>query len=244
MEKRAQVTIFIVIGIILVASIAVFFLIKGKVINKPEVTPETQNIYSFIEECIKQTGEEVVYRISNNGGYYFSPEFSTESGVPIYYSEGKNYMPAKKNIEDEISDFVSKKLFFCARNFADFPDYKIKQSEIKTETSILDNKVILNIEYPLEITKGEKTNYLSNFENIEIPARLGIIYNAVYNLTQEQLTSNAICLNCLSDIVSINDLYVDMIDYDDETMLFIFRDENSKINNQSLKFIYASRYKK
>ena len=241
-KRKAQATIFIIIAIVLVAGVIIFFLVRQSILMQ-EVSSETQPIYSFVEDCIQQTGIEIVYKTVSGGGYYFPTNFSTDSGVPIYYFDGKSYIPTKKQIENEISYFTNEKLFFCTRNFVNFPDFEIKQGEIKTETKIQSGKIILDVNYPLTITKGEKTTSFKRFKDIEIPVRLGIIYDSIYNLTQEQLTSNAICLTCLSEITSKNDLYVDMMDYDDEIVLFSFRDENSKINNESLEFIYANKFK-
>ena len=96
--------------------------------------------------------------------------------------------------------------------------------------------------YPIKITKGESTSTIEDFK-AEISIRFGIVYDSVEELMQEQLTSEGICLSCLLNISLENDLYVDLMDYDDETVLFIFIDENSKINNESLVWIFANKYK-
>jgi hypothetical protein len=33
-----------------------------------------------------------------------------------------------------------------------------------------------------------------------------------------------------------------MMDYDEETVIFIFRDENSIINNKTYEFVFANKY--
>ena len=39
-----------------------------------------------------------------------------------------------------------------------------------------------------------------------------------------------ICLTCLSDLAFDNDLFIDMGDYNNDSVLFVITDENSKIN--------------
>ncbi len=240
MEKRGQVTIFIIVAIILVSAIGGFFIIRDRIIEKP-LSTEASSVYLFVESCIKETGEEVIYWIGRGGGYYFPPEFSTETGIPYYFSDNKNYMPSKAEVEKEISNFVSEMLFFCTRNFINFPDLEINQGEIRTRTEVKDEEVILNIKYPLSITKGESTSRLEDFET-KIPMRLGIVYNSVEEFIKEQLTHEDICLSCILDISLKEDLYIDMIDYDSETVVFLFRDEYSKINNETFEFVFANRY--
>ncbi|GAG34547.1 unnamed protein product, partial [marine sediment metagenome] len=155
---------------------------------------------------------------------------------------GKSYIPSKEQIENEISDYVDKELFFCTMNFVDFPELEISQGEIKTRTTIEEDKVILNVNYPLSITKENNTALIEDFENIKIPVRLGVVYDSVEEIIQEQLSHESICLSCILEVSLENDLYVDMMDYDDETVIFIFRDENSKLNEVVFEFVFANKY--
>jgi len=239
-NKRSQVTIFIIISILIIALILIFFMFKGQ-IRQFLYSPEVESVYLFVDNCIDEVGSEVIYKIGENGGYYFPPNFSTESGIPYYYSNGKSYMPSKEEIEKEISFFVSEKLFFCTRNFIDFPNFEITQRDIKTKTTIKDDGVNLNINYPISITHGESTSIIEDLEK-EIPVRLGIVYDSIEKIIKEQLSHEDICLSCILDVSLENDLYVDMMDYDEETVIFIFRDENSIINNKTYEFVFANKY--
>jgi len=239
-NKRGQVTIFIIIAILIIASVLIFFMFKGQ-IKQSLYSPEVESVYLFVDNCIDKVGLEVIYKIGENGGYYFPPNFSTESGIPYYYSKGRSYMPSKEEIEKEISFFVNEKLFFCTRNFIDFLNFEITQEEIKTKTTIKDNKVDLNINYPISITHGDSTSLIEDFKK-EMPVRLGIVYDSIEKIIKEQLSNENICLSCILDVTLANDLYVDMMDYDNETIIFTFRDENSVINNKTYEFVFANKY--
>ena len=242
--KRAQATIFIIIAIVIVVGMVIFFLVRQSV-SKPGVSSDTQPIYSFVEECIKQTGKEVIYSIGETGGYY-------QLDMPYYYIDGKTYIPTKEEIEKEIAKGINLELSFCFDDFKNFPDYQTKQGETKTLTKILDDQVILNVNYPLTITKGEKTTQFSQFNDIKIPIRLGIIYTAADEVTQNQLKNQkysidgkvqeTYCLTCLSEIATANDVDIDTMDYDEETVIFFISDEISKINEQPFIFIFANKY--
>ena len=177
-SKSAQVTIFVIIAILIIAGISLYFVLRKEVPEKTDYSPETEGIYNFVQECLEQTSEEVIYNVGQRGGYYFPPELSTESGIPYYLINGKNYVPTKAEIENEISKFVSEKLFFCTRNFIGFSEYEIEQGEIKTKTQILEEVIILNTNYPLTISKGNSSSRIEDFEII-IPVCAGIVYNSV-----------------------------------------------------------------
>jgi hypothetical protein len=245
MKKRAQVTVFIIIAILIIAIIVLFFIFREKLLPEEKVDIQVQPIHSYVENCIKEIAEDAIYTIGRKGGYFLSPELSTESGVTYYFDKGKSYMPSKEIIENEISLYVDEMLFFCTKNFVDFPDFNVKQRRIKTKATITDDNVILNIEYPLSISKGETTHSFKRFEDIEISVRLGIIYNTMDEIMREQMTHKEnICLSCIVDLALKNDLYVEMQDYDDETVIFTFRDENIKLNEEDYRFTFANRYKR
>lgn len=98
-NKKSQITVFIIIGILLVAAIAAFLTsnVSLNSNNKNNMNyGETRPIYNFVQDCIKETGENAVYQIGKTGGYVITPEpmllFNEESdeGVAIYlYDAGK-----------------------------------------------------------------------------------------------------------------------------------------------------------
>jgi len=240
MKSRGQVTIFIIIAIIIVGAVALFFALREGIKEREAYTPEVAPIANFVEECIENTAEDVIYTIGQGGGYYFPPAFSTDSGIAYYLINNKSYMPSKKQIEEEISYFISSKLFFCTRNFVDFPEFEITQREIQTSSKIHENRVILNVKYPLTIKKGESRLRIKDFE-VEIPVRLGLVYSSVSGFIAEGI-EDGICLSCLLNISETHDLYVDMFDYDNETVIFIFKDENLKLNDVAFEFVFANKY--
>ena len=142
-EEKAQVTIFIIIAIVIIALIAVFLLAKENLLDfgKEKIAPEVKPIYSFVEECVKSTGENAVYYIGQTGGYFTAPNESTDFGIAYYYDKGNNYMPSKEKIEQELGSYVDFMLFFCVKGFEDFSDFQVKQEDSKTKAKISEGKV-------------------------------------------------------------------------------------------------------
>src|SRR3989344_3704129 len=133
MNKRGQLTIFIIVAIFIIGIVLIYFAFQQGLIQQP-LNPDAERVYNFVQTCIEEKSIETIYQVGENGGYFFPPNLSTDSGVLYYYLEGENLMPSKEQVEDEISFFLEQKLFFCTRNFVDFPDLEINQGEIKTQT--------------------------------------------------------------------------------------------------------------
>lgn len=243
-HKNAQITIFVIVAIIIVLVIALIFFFKesfGKSLTQEEIVFEqqVQEINSFVKSCVENSGYNVLYGVGQYGGYFFPSEFSTDSGVSYYIIDNKTDAPSKKRIEEEISYYVNEEIFLCVENFMDFPDINVRHGDRSVTTRIEDEEIILNVNYPLYITSSNLTSGLEDFEDIKIPIRLGIIYDVVLEIIQEQLEADNVCLSCLVNLGIENDLYVDMIDYDEDVIIFTIRDENSNIDNGFYEFKFA-----
>ena len=250
-NKKAQLTIFIIVGIILIASIALFFVFRGGI--KQEVTiPEAANVRNLVSNCIEEVGTEVIEQIGERGGCWKSDVGSrkseegcriSDSGLAIYYSNNTNYIPSKKEIEEEINLYIGEKLFFCTKNFVDFPELDISQRNIKVNSKINNEEIILDVDYFVSISKENNTNVLKDFKT-NIPIRLGIIYDSIVGIVRG--SSGEICLsgseNCILDVSLKNDLYVDMNDMNDNQVMFIVRDENSKLNGKPFEWVFVIDY--
>jgi hypothetical protein len=235
MNKKGQLTIFIIVGVILVASVALFFAFRGGLISEEGIVatiPETNSVNDFVFECVDEVGIDVINRIGDGGGYYFVPENSV-SGVTIYYFDGINFAPSKEEVEYEISQYVAENLFFCTNNFVDFKDVDVVQGDIEVVTTIGNEGVNLEINYPISVAKGEDIDLINDFDR-RISVRLGLIYDSLDYLIEEN--KDAICLTCLLE----NDLKININNIDDENVMFVVRDEN--LNGEVFEWAFAMRY--
>ncbi|MFH1325830.1 MAG: hypothetical protein ABIH49_03640 [archaeon] len=238
-SKRGQLTIFIIIGIVVIASAAVFFSVRNQ-IGLDFLGSETQPVSSFVQECVEKAGVEGIYSIGYGGGYLNVPEPSFYEIIPYYYLDGKNYMPEKEKIAEEISGYVDESVLKCTGNFSDFGDFQIEKGEISTSTRIDDNSVFLDVNFPLSVSKENNTNILKNFK-AEIPVRLGVVYDSIAEVMDKQ-TEQGICLSCITNVDKRNDIYTDIYDFENRTKIIVFRDENSKINGEAFEFVFANKY--
>lgn len=241
--KNAQVSVFIILALIIISVIGIYFILNSNLKNeKEEINPQIQPIYSYVDNCIKKTAEDAVSYVGYTGGYFENPELSTQSHIAYYFDKGENYMPSKEKIEQELGVYMANMLFFCVKDFMDFPDFDIKQGNIKTTAKIEDNKVLFNIEYPLSISKEDKTYYITKFEK-EIQVRLNTVYSVIINIIDDHMKNGRdVCISCINNWADENDLYVEMHDYEKDVVIFTVIDRNSKINDDDFRFNFANRY--
>ena len=267
--KRGQITLFVIIGILVLFVVLILLFVYIKIdflkpklgIERTIILPsKVKNINSFVENCVLATGYEALYLIGQQGGYFVHPNSSIES-KGYYLTNYNGHIISKEEIEKEISSYVNLKLFFCTQNFVDFSDFNVNQGRITTETRIKDDEVVLDVIYPLVITKSDMTFKLKEFNDIKIPIRLGIIYDVVDEIVKDQLENkDSICLSCLVDLGIEKDLYIDMFDYsmfgydsnhifnydmfdyDNNSIIFVIKDINSQINEEPYEFVFVNQY--
>ncbi|MDP2672261.1 MAG: hypothetical protein Q8O84_00415 [Nanoarchaeota archaeon] len=243
-KRKAQLTIFIIIAILIISVVVLFFLFKDNLkIGKP-TNPETAEIQNFVQECLDDSLEKVVFRVGENGGYYFPPKLSTPVlEIPYYIKNNKNLMPSKENIENEISKYVSRELIICLGDFALFAnEYEITKSKMNPPEVIIEpERVLIELNYPLTIIKGDSKSKLEDFSS-EISVRLGIVYDAVAEFVAEDLKEEGMCVSCLSDV---SEKYQILIDghYSEETsdIIFIAIDEEEYFekSEEVFKYVFA-----
>ncbi len=239
-NKRGQITLFIIIGILIVVGGIVYFVLRDS-IGLKNSNLNTDQVNTFVINCIKETGEETIFELGKSGGYFIAPNPNVYPNIPVYYDKTENNFITVKEIEEEISLLMEQKLFFCTKNFVNFPNFEITQREINIDTSIDAEKIYFDVDYPIIVKKSNETTQLKNFE-VEIPSNFGKVYSAVKEFMMEQMGQNQICLTCLLEISIINDLNVRMSDYDNETTIFIFEDKNYKKGEETFKYVFANKY--
>ncbi len=238
MNKRGQVTIFIIIAIILIAAGSLYFVFKDKK-SSTEIPSEIEPIISFVQECIESEIEDIVYLVGEGGGYLFPPAKSSEGGFTYYFYEGEDYFPSKSEIEEQLTNSVESNVVFCAGDFEEFPNYDVEKREIKVDTRIFDDEVVFEVEFPLKISFEEEVYLLENFGEFEVPVRLGLIHKLIGDLIKDgSYTESSICLNCFAEIVLENSMVVNFLDAGEGNSIFIIEDYN-EYTNKTFEYIFA-----
>jgi hypothetical protein len=243
-RRKAQVSVFIILSILLVVGFLLFFLMKSET-KKELINPQFANVYPFVDACIKTIGEESLLHVGQTGGYFLKSKNSNQAGMAYHFDKDRSLLPSKKDIENELSEHMNKLLFFCTKNFVNFPDLDIEQGKIETNTYIVQGKIRFNIKYPLKIKKGDRISYIESFEK-EIPLRLNTIHNVLTSINLEQMLDfDNICINCLSDIAFENEIFISMNDdlFDEDTIIFEIIDDKIKLNEDPYRFYFAHRYR-
>lgn len=184
--KKAQLTIFIILAILIVAIVLFIFLFWPKL--KPEYN-ETQTPYSFFEECIEDSIEEKIETISINGG-----DYEVNPGTALFYRGDyikflcytRNYnelchiqvLFLKNYFENQVSTTIHPEVEGCfdalIRTYEE-QGYIVSVTEGGIETKILPENVQLTFNRKVTITKDGVTQEYEEFRIREESNLFGII---------------------------------------------------------------------
>lgn len=169
-NKSGQVTLFIIIAVVLVAAGVMIFLFRP---DTKSTQSQLENPQGFIESCIKDRIEEVVETISLQGGNYEQSENSY-----FYLGDHINYLcytteyyPFScviqqpllvQHIESEIRENILEDAEFCFDSLVESyenENYEVTLNKGSTSVELLPERIAVNFNNKLTITKGDSQNY-------------------------------------------------------------------------------------
>ncbi|MBD3247461.1 hypothetical protein GF378_02465 [Candidatus Pacearchaeota archaeon] len=207
-KKQAQVTIFIIIAILLVASVAAFFIFRN-VVQVAEVPANLEPAYNSFLSCIEEDTLTGINVLESQGGYIELPEFEQGStympfsshlnflGNPIpywYYVSGNNIqkeqVPSKSMMEEQLEEFVAQEIETCILDEWYGEGYTIiRGEEVEADVTINENDVSVVLDVPLRLEKANDT-VLVNRHEVLVDSSLGKLYDSarqIYEYEQETL---------------------------------------------------------
>ena len=206
-SKKAQVTIFIIIAIVLVAAVAIFFMIREGIIFRG-LPANIEPAYNAFLVCLGEDIEVGINILESQGGYIELPDFEPGSshmpfssqlnfvGNPIpywYYVSGngieKEQIPSKTEMEAELQNFVEERVRDC--NLGSYYDegFEIEFEEPSADVNIRNNAVDVKLNMKMNMVKGED-NAVVESHKISVKSKLGALYDSakkVYAKEQRDL---------------------------------------------------------
>jgi hypothetical protein len=185
-NKKGQVTLFAILGLIIVGGITTFLLLAGGGINNS--TKPTENPTRFISSCTKEALKETLPTIMKQGGYQEPKDYITYQGKNIAYlckttEDNKaciNQEPLYyKHIKKELHDAMKPQIELCFETI--IQEYRNKGLQASTEN---DMNISINI---LPGTTQITTNKQLNYGNEKTSSTLNTFYTEQNNNLYETI---------------------------------------------------------
>ncbi len=202
-NKKAQVTIFIIIGILILSSVGTYFVFRDNFDSK-NIPANIEPVYNTFLGCLEEkiyTGIDVA---ESQGGYIYSPDFESGSSyspfgsqlnflgnsVPYwYYISGNNIqkeqIPSKKEIEFQLAKYIENNARKCVFDNYYKQGFEIAQGKPSAKVDIKDNKVEVEIEMDFAVSKEENTALINNHK-VVVKSYLGELYDSALKVYEKE----------------------------------------------------------
>lgn len=217
--KRGQATVFIILGILLVATLGTVAYMQREVIKRKLATiteravvvpPQAEKVKEYIDDCIEIVSREGAEILGMQAGYIIPPEdpipvssanpFSNglyvfpgaDLKVPYWFYETANgiqktQIPTIERIQKELEGYIDANLADCLNEFVDFKaeGYEINYGNAISVAEISDNKIFLNVNFPVQIKLKDFEFEMDRFK-AEIDANLGKLYKIARKILEKE----------------------------------------------------------
>jgi len=247
MQKRGQLTIFIILAIVIVVVVVLFVVLRnnvGPVESEDNVPEGARPVYNFIKNCVEETTKKAFLDNAQYGGYFVLPQKITTDGIPYYYYGGKSIAPSKEALETEAEKYVNQHLDYCTLNFVELLEYKVVARNASSDLKINGNYSTVDLSYRVYVSKNGTSYELDRFTGIKVDTR----YLDMYSLAQEVVVLYAkdpsrLCISCLRELGYQSGADISVIQVPDEsTLIYQIKDLLSEINEPQLQFRFAIKY--
>ncbi|MGV8152126.1 MAG: hypothetical protein ACP5OG_03520 [Candidatus Nanoarchaeia archaeon] len=173
-NKKAQITIFVILAMIIVVVIALLFLLFNK--PKTEINPE-ENPNSYIESCIKKSIEEASELILKQGGYIEPKNYKLYMDEKIgylcytneFYKTCVNQEPVLlEHLKSELISYTKPKVEECYLSIKqkfEEKNYEVQMEGMKNYTiEIKPKQINAFVTREIKISRGKEIKELKEIK--------------------------------------------------------------------------------
>ncbi|MBN1386715.1 hypothetical protein JW968_07155 [Candidatus Woesearchaeota archaeon] len=257
--KRGQVTVFIVLGIVIlmIVSLVIYMTAlrhKGEIemtVEQARVT-DFEQIRMLTQKCVEDVAETQFFSMGLKGGYYTLPPLhfkSIYSDIPYFYFEGYVGLVNKTDLERELSEAIEEAFPYCLQGFRNYKmmGYSFNEPNVTADVEVGIKNIIFKIRYPLEIKKGDAVKSYEEFEYVQQARMLNIIDAAKEIVLEVIKDPRYTPTSTILEMSAKHDLQIDTLSYgtivtyvvQDKSLLsdggvpymFLFSTKTSPMNN-------------
>ena len=261
-KKRGQLTLFVIVGIVIVIGIVLYFLFNGSIIPEQQKTfnSKANILQSEIFDCFENVYSNSLMTIGFQGGFYNVSDgaYNGFAIIPYYYKSGELMAPNLNLVENELATLVKDQItYYCLdyytevqassstlnMNFSgfdladeDFPRFNIDYNNLDVNVKIDKGSVSFDVDCDLTVIQDEKNIILDlSTGSNKLDSDLYDMFNiASFIVNDLEKNEESICASCLYDMTKNTDLTVDIAGYN------VAQDQIVVISNDqtSTPFIY------
>ncbi len=251
MQKRAQITMFVILGIVIVMALVIGFAFRKsiseqishlEILKSEKVKQMETDIKTHAETCLKKTAIEGILRVFAQGGYYPKPELSIgyiTLDVPYYFIEGNENVPHLDVFVGSLAEYIDENINPCLESYSADLIVGSPKSDVK-----LGKSVDVEVSHSLSYTQEGTTVNVKRFStSIGFDAKSAYssgmnFFSEVKNMTKTSIVSQG--LLALSDKYKFSTPQT----VSPEDYIYILKFSNAIEGSKDVEYGFALKYPK
>ena len=236
MDKRGQVTLFIIIAIVVVTVVLLAFFLTGGF--KTVFTPgEITQVKSYIQDCLELKTQDAILFIARQGGYNTLPQANInflDEKTAYYWKNNQTLVPSTTTVESELKAILDVKAADCLR----MPGYSITPGTCTSQFEVKDTVKGL-FECPITLQKGAATTQITDF-SIEVNAPVKKMLDVSSQVVAEYAKQpEYLCVECIDTIALNNNVTITAVPitkeiYSESHIWFLITDKDIKFDDNNI----------
>lgn len=256
-KKRGQVTAFIILGMLVVASILGVYFARDYVLKsawersyeKSLVVPkQAENVKNYIDSCVNDLANRGIDLLGQQGGYIVIPDdplkdpldkFSNAIEIfpgfktVYWYYKAKNNLevfqkPSLGDMEEELAAYIDENLRDCLGSFGNIEGYRIQAGNVKSGVEIKDEEVLVSTDFLVHIElKDFKFDIKKFYTRIESP--LGKLYKEAVEIYEKENLDLFLEKNAMNTLVLSDEIPVTGVTIDCGTKIWARKDVENAV---------------
>ena len=241
--KRGQITLFIILGIIILIIVTAYLILRSAPEeNVIEETLDFDNsvkaVETYAKGCIQDSAAASLLYFGFSGSRLDKPRYEYDRLTTTYLRDNtENRLQSLAEWESTLSSiFETSVKSLC--NFSTLHNIEVQVSEPKADVKIKDTITTFNINYPINIISGDTSKQLDTF-TVNLPVRLPLIHSTANTLIKDNLEHpDLITVSLLNDF----DAEVTVSSLESNILLYTITDPTSDINDDNFVLLYLDRW--
>lgn len=201
MNKRGQITSFMIIGFVVLVAFILLFVFRTSLLEFVQGEKATRNILSGkidsidhrIKNCIDEEINPALIILGEQGGTFNPISYRSYLGKKVSYLcygikddiKCSNNVLTREELKEELTEFLYNRIYSCIdiNSFRNDKMYQITTGDFNFDININDNNILFDINYPITLErKGIKVSIQDFNSKVDVP--LGAIQQAVRDILE------------------------------------------------------------
>jgi hypothetical protein len=238
MLRRGQVTLFALIGLFVVAFVALLYF-GGSQDVTVEHSSFAKPVAVYVQSCLDESLSHAIPILARHGGYndVVTAKHVFMGNLPYYFSYEVNLAPTILDIEREFENHMQKSFVTCVDSFASFDYLDVNYDVPQFSVQISPDVVSVELDFPFSVKSNSGAESYDLFMS-EKETSYGALVAFAQDIADEQSSKeNEIPLSYITQYAYDKGL-VYLLTYDKDNSVVVTITEPE----EELNFVFALRY--